>query len=197
MANYRAYGTDMSGADANLNQADAPLGVTLDSSGENPMTAGKPVSRVGNLGLNAGIQVSGTAKFVVDMDEVLAAITAVGGTYAANDTIDLMTLTEDQVVVAGWLFPQGGGANAAGTVTVGTGTNDSRFVSATALNARLRPVGFTTTGLNGVPNVITSAGDTLRIKFAGTAAQLAGAKFVVAVTVVDMSDDDSFATGAV
>ena len=196
MANYKAYGTDMSGADANLNQADAPLGVTLDSSGENPMTAGKPVSRVGNLGLNAGIQASGTAKFVVDVDEVRAAIAAVGGTYAAGDTIDLMTLTGDQVVVAGWLFPQGGGANVAGTVTVGTATDDDRFVTATPLNTRRQPVAFTA-GTSGVPNVIVAAGDTLRVKFAGTATQLTGAKFVVAVTVVDMSDDDSFATGAV
>ena len=196
MANYRAYGADVTGADANLNQVAVPSGVTVSASGGDPVSPGEPVSRVGNIGLNAGVQAGGIAKWVVDVDQVVAAITVAGAVYAANDTVDLIDLKGDQVVVGGWLFPMGGGAAAAGTVTVGTGTDDDRFVGATALNTRRQPVAFTASA-TGVPNVIVPAGDTLRIKFAGTAANLLGAKFVVAAHVVDMSTDNTFATGAV
>ena len=207
MANYRAYGNDMEGVDANLHQADGVLGVTFSSSAataDDAVSPGKPISRVGMIGLNEGVHAAGTAKWVIDVDEVKAAIEAVGGklqrnaadTQAEDTTLDLIPLTGDMVVAAGWLFPQGGAAAAAGTATVGTGTDDDRFVSATALNVRRQPVAFTASA-TGVPNVIVAAGDTLRVKLGGTVANLAGAKFVVAAHVVDMSDDDSFATGAV
>ena len=152
------------------------------------------VSVVGGPGGTDGSGSEQTLKVAVDVNKLVAAIgrtlptgaNAAVRDYAANDTLEIMALPAGYYVANGFLRGTAASANVAGTVAVGTEGDEDKYLAVTPLRVGTNPAGLVAAA---AASVSVDTDKTLRLTFKGTAAQLAGAEFVVVLPITNANPE--------